>query len=59
MMPFSLCNAPATLQKLMETVLAGLAWDKCFVYLDDILWLEEFLKKHLCNLREVFGWLRK
>ena len=35
-MPFGLTNAPATLQHLMETVLAGLVRKICFVYLDDI-----------------------
>ena len=34
--PFDLCNAPATFQRLMQTVLAGLEW-RCFIYLDDIL----------------------
>ena len=36
-MPFGLCNAPATFQRIMEGVLADLVQQKCLIYLDDIL----------------------
>ena len=36
-MPFGLCNAPATFECLMETILAGLHWQICLIYLDDII----------------------
>lgn len=35
-MPFGLCCAPATFERLMESVLAGLHWDIYLVYLYDI-----------------------
>jgi len=58
-MPFGLCNAPATFQRLMETVFSGLARDKCFVYLDDVLVVGQTFEEHLSNLREVFGRLKE
>ncbi|KAM7296981.1 retrovirus-related Pol polyprotein from transposon 17.6, partial [Ixodes scapularis] len=36
-MPFGLCTAPATFQRVMDTVLAGLKWQSCLVYLDDVV----------------------
>ena len=52
-MPFGLCNAPATFQRLMETVLAGHARDACMLYLDDILVLGATLEEHLQNLSHI------
>ena len=58
-MPFGLCNAPATFQRLMETVFSGLARDKCFIYLDDVLVVGRTFEEHLSNLREVLTRLRE
>ena len=52
-MPFGLCNAPATFQRLMETVLAGLVRKICYVYLDDILIVGRTLEEHLENIARV------
>lgn len=49
-MPFGLCYAPATFQRLMESVLAGLARSSCTVYLYDILLIRKsFEKQCVCS----------
>jgi hypothetical protein len=58
-MPFGLCNAPATFERLMEAVLAGLPWETCLVYLDDIIVHAADFKSHIKNLRLVLEKLRQ
>ena len=58
-MPFGLCNAPATFQRLMQTVLAGLEWHCCFIYLDDILVASQTFEEHMEHLRLIFDRFRK
>jgi len=57
-MPFGLCNAPATFERLMEQVLAGLPLSIALVYLDDILAPGHSFSHQLSNLRKVFERLR-
>ena len=36
-MPFGVCNGPATFERLMDCVLCGMRWSRCIVYLDDVI----------------------
>ena len=54
-MPFGLCNAPATFERLTEQVLMGLPWNVCLVYLDDIIVHAKSFDEELSRLREVFN----
>ena len=58
-MPFGLCNAPVTFQRLMEKVLHGLVGKVCLVYLDDVLVLGKEFDEHLRNLELVWERLRE
>ncbi len=58
-MPFGLCNAPATFQRLMDLVLAGVQWTSCLVYQDDIIIFGRTFQEHLQNLQAVFEQLRQ
>ena len=57
-MPFGLCNAPATFERLMDRVLHGLRWNRCLVYLDDIISFGGTFGAALSNLTLIFERLR-
>ena len=57
-MPFGLCNAPATFQRLVQRVLMGLE-SFCSVYIDDILVFSANPEEHVEHLRQIFGRLRR
>src|SRR5215216_4706688 len=58
-MPFGLCNAPATFQRLMDTVLRDVLWQYAVVYVDDINIGSKTFKEHLLHLEQVFLRLRQ
>lgn len=58
-MPFGLCNAPATFQRLMNYVLREHIGKICFVYLDDIIIFSTSLQEHIQAIEEIFTSLRK
>ncbi|KRZ81449.1 Retrovirus-related Pol polyprotein from transposon [Trichinella sp. T8] len=58
-MPFELCIAPDTFQRLMETALRGLVGSDCLVYLDDVIVFGKTAEEHPARLREVFRRLRE
>ena len=57
-MPFGLCNAPTTFERLMDRVLQGLRWLSCLVYLDDIISFGTTFLDALDNLTLIFERLR-
>lgn len=58
-MPFGLKNAPATFQRVMDSILRGIQNEKCLVYLDDIIIFSTSLQEHITNLKLVFKRLRE
>ena len=45
-MPFGLCNSPASFQRLMNKVFIGTIGDFILVYLDDILVFSRTIEEH-------------
>ena len=52
-MPFGLCNAPATFQRLMNTILKEYNGKICKVYLDDIIIYSPTEEEHLTDIKHV------
>ena len=56
-MPFGLCNAPATFERLMDRVVCGMHWSRCLVYLDNVISFGTDTSGVLVHLEEVLGCL--
>ena len=54
-MPFGLCNAPATFERLMDRVLCGMRWSRCLVYLDDVISFGKTVPEAIWRLEEVLA----
>lgn len=52
---FGLCCAPVTFLRLVETMIAGLQWDKCIVYLNDIIVVGKSFEFMMENLQHFFS----
>jgi len=58
-MPFGLCNAPGTFQRLMNHILGDLVPSICLVYLDDIIVFSSSIAEHTRRLKLIFNRLRE
>ena len=56
-MPFVLCNAPPTFQRLMQSCLGELNLTYCLIYLDDVIVFSDTSEEHLWRMRVVFNHL--
>lgn len=53
-MPFGLTNAPSTFQRVMNSVLRGLTWSTCLVYLDDVvIFTRGCIERHILEVATV------
>ncbi|GFU74397.1 retrovirus-related Pol polyprotein from transposon 17.6 [Trichonephila clavipes] len=58
-MPFGLCNAPATFERMMDNLLRHFKWTMCLCYLDNIIVFSETFEDHLIRLRLVLNCLQE
>ena len=57
-LPFGLCNAPSTFQRLVDLAFAGLTWKVCLTYIDDLVCFSKTFDEHLERLGLIFDSLR-
>lgn len=58
-MPFGLCNAPSTFQRLMEHMFGDQRFQTLLLYLDDIIIFSSTIAQHLERLEMFFGRLQQ
>ena len=54
-MPFGLCNAPATFQREMNRIFFNLIGKCVFIYIDDLIIFSDSLEQHITDLESVFN----
>lgn len=59
LIPFELINAPATFQRTLDIILAGLPWQVCRIYLDDVVVFSKDVASHMRDVDQVFDLLQK
>ncbi len=52
--PFGLRTSPAVFNRMMRKIFGKLIYDKCFIYVDDLLVFGKTFEDHLVSLKEVF-----
>lgn len=57
-MPFGLCNAPSTFQRLMQRMFGDQQGQSLLLYLDDIIIFSSSVEQHLLRLEMVLGRLQ-
>lgn len=58
-MPFGLCGAPFTFQKMMCNILKENLWKNVMVYLDDVIVYSKNMDEHIQQLRDIFNKIEK
>ncbi|UYV84871.1 hypothetical protein LAZ67_X003796, partial [Cordylochernes scorpioides] len=58
-MPFGLCNAPATFERIMDNVLKNIKWKFCLCYLDDVVIYSPDFTTHLGRIKAVLKCFRE
>ena len=51
-------NSPAIFQRLMDLVLAGLTWEICLAFLDDVIVMSDSFEQHIERLERAFDRFR-
>ena len=58
-MPFGLTNAPATFQRALDIILAGVKLQSCLIYLDDVIVYSKTEEEHIGHVDHVLRLLRE
>jgi len=58
-MPFGLCNAGATFQRLIDKVISGELESRAFAYLDDVIVASSTFEEHIETLERLFKRLKE